>query len=288
MILRYFLHFVYLFIAVALVSGCKNEKPAEEDIIVQVYDDFFTKGDLLRRMPVYYSEEDSVKLATQIVNNWIEQKVVLSVSEQNLSDAQKDFSDELEGYRQNLLIYAYERELVRQKLDTVISETELLSYYADNIENFKLRGHTLKMRFVKVSVDAPKISQVEDWFLSDDEEDLDLLDQYCLKYAESFSLEGDMWWYLQDVLREIPLPVNNWDDFLPTTKFYKFEYESFQYLVRIFDYKFKGDVSPLSLEQERIEELILNKRKLELINQMRGDLVTEARSSNNIKLSRSE
>jgi hypothetical protein len=270
------------------VSGCKNEMPDKEDIIVQVYDDFFTKEDLLDRMPTYTSSEDSAKLADQIINNWIEQKVVLNFSEQNLTDAQKDFSDQLESYRQNLLIYEYERELVKQKLDTIISETELLSYYAENIENFKLRGHIVKIRFIKLSVDAPKISQVEDWFLSDDEEDLDLLDQYCMKYAETFALEGDVWWYLQDVLGQIPFPINDWDEFLPTTEFYKFEYESFQYLVRIFDYKFRGDISPLSIEQERIRELILNRRKLELINQMREDVVKKARSSNKIKMSRSE
>jgi hypothetical protein len=49
------------------------------------------------------------------------------------------------------------------------------------------------------------------------------------------------------------------------------------YLVRFKDFKIKESVSPLNFEKQRIRDIILNKRKIELINRMQEDIYTNAR-----------
>ncbi len=275
-------------LVMVVFTSCQNDSFESGEVLVSVNNEAFTQTDLLGRMPKGYQDDDSARLADKIINDWIEEKVVLQFAEQNLNTAQKDFSTQLENYRENLVIYTFERELVRQKLDTLISDLELLTYYGENVDNFKLRNHTVKTRFIKLSVDAPKAKQVDKWFKGDSEEDLELLEEYCLTYAENFFLQEDMWLYLHEVQQEVPFPVSNWDEFLSKTTYFEFEYGSFRYLVRFFDYKLKGEASPLELEQERIAELILNKRKLDLINQMRLDILKEARANNNIQFKESD
>lgn len=283
------MHFIRKFkmfsacLVMVVLTSCQSESFESADVLVTVYDEVFTQADLLGRMPKMYQSDDSARLAEKIVNDWVEEQVVLNFAEKNLNARQKDFSSQLESYRENLVIYTFERELVRQKLDTIISDSELLTYYGEHVENFKLRSRTVKTRFIKLSVDAPKAKEVDKWFKGDSEEDLELLEEYCLTYAENFFLEEDVWLYFHEVQQEVPFPVSDWDDFLAKTTYFEFEYSSFRYLVRFFDYKLKGDASPLALEEERIEELILNKRKLDLINQMRLDILKEARANNNIQ-----
>ena len=273
------------FLALSLIlHSCKNDGKVGDDVIARVYDEYFFKSELASKMPRNYSREDSAQFAEQIVNNWVRQTAVRKFAEQHLTDEQKDFSQQLEDYRNSLVTYAYERELINQKLDTVVDESEITTYYNENIENFKLRSYIVKLRFIKLSPDAPKLKKVESWFKSDGTEDFDKLYDYCRKYAENFYFKDENWLYLEEFLKEVPIDEKDWNNFLKNTKYLKFESGSFLYMIRIYDYKLKDDRSPIALEMEGIKDLILNKRKVELINEMRLDVVIEARKEGNIEI----
>lgn len=273
------------FLALPLVlSACKSDVPVEDEIVAKVYDEYFLKDELAAKMPRNYNREDSAQIADQIVNNWVRQTAVFKFAEQHLTDEQKDFSQQLEDYRNSLVTYAYERELINQKLDTVVGDSEITTYYEENIENFKLRTYIVKLRFIKLSPDAPKMKKVESWFTSDDVEDFDKLYDYCRKYAENFYFKDENWLYLEEFLREVPIDETDWNNFLKNTTYLKFESGDFLYLIRIYDYKLKDDRSPIALEIDGIKDLILNKRKVELINEMRQNVVTEAREKGNIEI----
>ena len=275
-----------IFVAGILMVSCQGNTEPEEDVLARVYDDVLLRSELAAKIPYGQSPTDSARMADQIIKNWIHDKAVLNFAERNLSESQKDFSKQLQDYRSSLVTYAYERELINQKLDTIISDEEIKTYYDANIDNFKLKSYIVKLRFVKLSVDAPKQNKLERWFQSDDEKDFEKLYEYCQKYAENFYFEENTWLYLQDVLKEVPINVTEWDNFLRNTTYYRFESGSFQYLVRFFDYKLKDDRSPLTLERGKITDLILNRRKVELINQMREDVVNESYANKKIQVNK--
>ncbi|MFN2428660.1 MAG: hypothetical protein ABR574_01500 [Cryomorphaceae bacterium] len=275
--------FALLACAIAL-SACKSDTPEESDVVVRVYNEYLLKDELADKMPRSYSAEDSASIADQIVNNWVRQTAVVKFAEQHLTEEQKDFSQQLEDYRNSLVTYAYERELINQKLDTIVDDAEIQDYYDENIQNFKLRSYIVKLRFIKMSPDAPKLKKVESWFMSDEPDDFDKLYDYCRKYAENFYFKDENWLYLEEFLKEVPIDESDWNNFLKNTTYLKFESGAYLYLIRIYDYRLKDDRSPMALELDGIKELILNKRKVELINQMREDVVTEAREEGNIEI----
>jgi len=277
---------VLIFLAGVVLSSCKDRYDTSDAVVARVYNDVLLRSELASKIPYGLSETDSAKQADQIIKNWINTKAVLNFAERNLSDKQKDFSKQLQEYRNSLIVYAYERELINQKLDTVISEQELKAYYDANIENFKLKSYIVKLRFVKLSTEAPKQKQLQKWFQSDDEEDFEKLYAYCQQFADNFYFEENEWLFLQDVLKEVPINVSDWNSFLQNTKYFTFESDSFQYLVRFFDYKLKDDRSPLILEKGKITDLILNRRKVELINQMREDVVKDSYANNKIQVNK--
>jgi hypothetical protein len=274
-----------LVLGVLSLLGCDDERPPEEEILVEAYGQFFLKDDLRAQMPQTYNREDSAKIADEIINNWINQKVILEFAERNIDSDNEEFEQKIANYRNSLVIYEYERALINQKLDTNISSGALEEYYEANQANFKLNSVIVKVWFVQISADAPKQNKVEKWFLDGDTDDFDKLYEYCQKYAENFFFEENNWLYLDELLKEIPIKEDDWELFLKNNTSKIFEVGEYKYLVRFFDYGLKGSVSPMALEKEKIRDLILNKRKVDLIKSMRENMVKEAFKSGNVKVS---
>jgi len=259
-----------------ILSGCVEDEDEENPVVAKVYDYTLRRDEFLTLLPGNYTIEDSVGVADQVINEWINQKAVLSLAEKNLSEQSLDFSSKLEDYRHSLVIYAYERELVNQKLDTVVSDQETETFFNENIESFKLKSSILRPWFMSVSADAPNKKKLVKWFNSDKEEDLEELDEYCKKYAETCFLNQDQWIYTDDLVKQIPIDVKDWGNFFNTNTYHEFEKDGQLYLLRIFDFKLRGSDAPLDLEKVKVQNLIINRRKAELVKKMREDAVKEA------------
>jgi len=266
-----------------ILSGCVSDENEDDPVIARVFDYSLRLSEFELLMPKNYSEADSAAIADQLINKWIKEKAVLSLAEGNLSEENKNFSAKLEDYRNSLVIYTYERELVNQKLDTVVSLDETETFFNENSESFKLKSAILRAWFISVSADAPNKKKLVKWFNGDSEEDVEDLDEYCKKYAEFCFLNQENWMYKDDLLKQIPLEVEDWSNFLRMNTYHEFEKDGQLYLLRIFDYKLRGSDAPLELEMQKVQNLIINQRKADLVKKMREDAVKEAYAKNKIE-----
>ena len=55
------------------------------------------------------------------------------------------------------------------------------------------------------------------------------------------------------------------------------------YMVRILDYKMSDETSPMELARDNIRSILLNNRKLDILNRLQSDLLNEAEKSDNVK-----
>ena len=62
------------------------------------------------------------------------------------------------------------------------------------------------------------------------------------------------------------------------------EDDNFLYLLFIKDFKFKGSISPFSVEKDKIKSLILNENKISFIKMLEKNIVNDAKLSNDIKI----
>ena len=83
-------------------------------------------------------------LVTNFINNWVKEELILQKAALNLSNIEEEIEREVEKYRRSKLIYLYEKELVRQKLDTVVTDVQINNYYETNKFNFELKDYVLQ------------------------------------------------------------------------------------------------------------------------------------------------
>jgi len=275
------LKILILLLLVFQMAACNNlfKRDKAGDAIAQAYGKYLYRSDLKGVVPRGTFASDSIEIARQFIDNWIRRQVNLQQATNNLSPEQMDFERQLEIYRNSLIVYEYESELIRQRLDTVVSEQEIEQLYNDNPSNFQLRENIVKVSYIKVPQASENLAPIKKARLmlsSAQPADAEKLEKLCQSTMLSCRLDDDNWVLFNDLLREVPLDIFDQENFLRNRKYFETSDSSFLYLVRFNDYKIKESISPLSLEVENIKNIIINKRKLELIKRMQQEVFQKA------------
>ena len=272
-----------LFVILTVVSCKRVEKP-KGSAIARVYDNFLYKDEVINMIPKGTKPADSLALVKKYISHWQTEVLVLHRAETQLTEEQKNVARQLRDYRNSLVTYAYEKELVHSKLDTTIGREEIEAYYNQHKSNFELKDNIIKVIYVKVSKKATHLEKLKQWYKSDDKKDRQQLEQYCKQYAENYFLDDNTWLLFDDLLKEIPIqPAYNKESFLQNNHFVEVSDADFLYFVNIKGFQIKNSISPLAFERANIRNIILNKRKLDLILKMKEEAEREARANHEIE-----
>lgn len=271
----------------ALLHACSFfERDSKNKIIARVYDKNLFADDLNSIIPKDISSKDSILIVKNYIDSWIRQELILEKAKTNISDQEvyDNIEKQLEDYKNSLIIYAYEQELVRQKLDTLINEKEIEKYYTEHIEDFNLKDNIIKVIYLKIKKEDSKFAKVKQWYKSENARDKTLLEEYCRQYAINYFLDDNTWLLFDDLLKEIPIKTYDKEQFLKNNRYIEIKDSTGIYLVNIKGFKTKEGHSPLGFEKENIKNIILNKRKLTLIDQMEKNLYQEAIKKNDFEI----
>ncbi|MCF8218178.1 MAG: hypothetical protein K9I29_08140 [Bacteroidales bacterium] len=267
-----------------LLSGCQYfNRPQEEEPLARVGEKYLYKKDLKGLISNSADPQDSIQTAENYIDNWIQKQVVLQKAEENLPEYQLDVEKKLQEYRRSLIIHKYETELVRQNLDTIISDKQIKEYYENHKDEFKLTDNIVRVLYVKVRSDAPNQRQLSSFLRSDNPDEQQKLKEYCERYAVNYFLDEDSWLYFKDLLKEIPIETYNQENYLQNNRYIVEKDSMFNYYLYIKGFRIKESTSPLAFEKSRIRDIIINKRKMELVREMKESVLDEARKKNKIE-----
>ena len=271
-----------LIIAILCCISCnlfRKQNSDRKDVVAKAFEYYLSEEDLSGIVPSGASKDDSVAIVKNYIDNWIRHKAVLHKAEKNLDDDKKNVTKQLDEYRNSLITYAYETELVRQKLDTSIDEKEILAFYKNHPQNFELKDNIIKVIYLKLNKKSPKLDKVKQWYKSHEKKDRELLEEYCHQYALNYYLDDNTWLLFDDLLKEIPIKTYDKEQFLENNRNIEIEDSCQIYLVNIQGFMIKNSISPLSFERKNIITMIMNERKLKLIDEMEHQAYQDAKKN---------
>lgn len=253
--------------------------------IARAFDTYLYHSDIHSLIIKNMKTSDSIKRINDYIKQWTLDQVLLHQAMINLVPEQLNLDKQLEDYKNSLIIYSYEKEIVREKLDTLVPESEVENYYNENKKDFQLKNDIAKIVYVKVSKKTPYTDKLREWIVSTNIKDKDKLDKYCYQYAQNFFLDDNVWLMFDDVLKEIPIQTYNQDIFLQSNMNHLVQIEdtASMYFLEIRGYMIRNSPSPLSFEKDNIRKILLNKHKLELIEQVKNKLYEDAQIHNDIE-----
>ncbi len=280
----YKLIFSVLFIFIVLFACNKKVEENHSKIIARVYESCLYEKDLKGLFNDNVSKEDSIQIVKSYTDKWIRKQLLLEKAELNLLPNQKDVENELNDYRSSLLIYKYEQQWIKQNLDTVVTDDEIQEYYDLYSSNFVLEENIVKALFIKIPNISPNLNQIKSWYKSDKKDELIKLESYCFEYAKKYDNFNEEWIPFNTIIKEIPFDIANKDDFLKRRNYIDAKDSIYNYFIYIRDYKLKNEISPLSFIKENIKQIIINKRKLQLINELENNIYNDALNHGNYKI----
>ncbi|MGO3183500.1 MAG: peptidyl-prolyl cis-trans isomerase [Aequorivita sp.] len=280
--------FYIIILSTILVSCDYFKKETEKNVVARVNDSYLYEEDINKLVNQNTSPEDSTLIVNNYINRWATQQLLIGQANINLTpEALEQYDKLVREYKTDLLTEAYKNVIVDKQLDSVISDQEYESYYKENKENFKQKNMLVKMRYVQLPLKYDGLSTVKEKLDRYDEKDKASLNSHNYQFITSNF--NDSVWIKKDVLLNVlPILKKDSDQVLKKSNFSQKEDSLGVYLVKIEDVLYPNDTAPFSYIKPTLKQIILNKRKLELIKKLEKDITKDAIETNNFEIYKNE
>lgn len=277
-----FFHWCSIFLMIAGVSSCvpsKEETGKQGGLLARVHNKSLYASEVEGMIPRSATPTDSSLIMNAYIDRWVKENLMLHEAERNIP---KDLNiDKLvRDYRASLIIHNYEKMVVEQELDSLISAEEYQKYYEQYKSHLKLETPIKRCKFAKISTSAPNIKVAAKWWKSKDDADKRQMLKYCREHATLYQLNDSIWISDKELKEEFPTHIIA---AMGTGKTIDREDGDYRYFVKVLEVKPKGNYPPLSYIKKYATNFILHNRKIELVQRKKEELFQTAERKGDVE-----
>ncbi|MBP1638027.1 MAG: hypothetical protein H6Q18_816 [Bacteroidetes bacterium] len=243
--------------------------------VLEVEGKFLYQDEIKKIIPADASVIDSAEITERYIKKWVTDVLVYENAKRNINNFD-DIDKLVEEYRKSLIIHEYEQGLVEQKLSDKVTEEELQKFYNTYKGELLTQENLIKGLLLIVPKGAPETDHVREWVRQSDTKALENIEKYSLKNAISYDFFMNKWTLFSEILRKIPLKIENSSTFIRTTSFVETSDSTKLYFLRIASALPAGQVEPYDLAKDKISSILLNKKKSDFIIQFEKDIYNDA------------
>jgi len=271
-------HPIFILVSVILFSSCDYfVRKEQQNAIARVNEVYLYDDDIKDLITETTNKEDSALIVNNYITRWATQQLLIDGAELNISEEkQAEFNKLVDQYRKDLFTKAYVEALVKRDLDETVGIEEAREYYENNSETFRLNEELIKLRYIKVDESRTDFSQIKQQFRRFNDEDKKFLDSIAIQFS-SYSLNDSIWVKLSQAVNKIPVITSeNKNQLLKKSNFIQLKDSLGVYLMQINDVLLRNETAPLEYVKPTIDQIVINRRKLELIRELEKDITSDA------------
>lgn len=267
-----FFSLIFLFLSCELSTSAKNGFP-----LARVNDEYLMLDDVDFSEMQGIRTEDSLLHVQTVIRNWATQQLLIDGARINLGEEQQThFRELVKQYETDLYTSAYVEALVKRNLDTTLTQEELTATYNQNKELFVLKEDLIKLRYINIESNMSNSQEIKRRFKRYSSEDKTHLDTISIQF-NSFFLNDSIWIKADKVISKIkPLQKGFNKLLLKKSNFIQLNDSLELYLIKINEVLAPGMQAPMEYVLPTLRQIIINKRKLILINQLKKEIVNDA------------
>lgn len=273
-----------VFLFLTLLVACKNgdDSHAETDReLARVYKKGLWLSDMEGMFAPGMSRADSSATIAAFVANWTRTQLMEYEAERNIPQ-DLNIDELVRSYRASLLRHKYEEQIFGEKLDTAVSEAVCRDFYDKNRDLFLLTGTVLRCFLLKMKTPVSSSNELQKaWSSSPNTASPDLR-EYASRFTDLALLDEKKWYALDEIAAILPKgtlvsgSVSKRD--LATKE------DGYQFYVRVLEAANPNESAPYEQARERIEAMILHKRKIDLVEKWQNELYDGEIRRKNVKI----
>ncbi len=273
-----------LIILVFLIScnSKENREHPKSDIIAEVGDNHLTSTELTKIFGKNWRlKKEKVE---NFIKIWLKDKAIGIEAEKVLSDEDKDFSKEINSYKNSLLKYTYEQKMLDTALSLNVSEEEIVNYFNSNKKNFELKENIVRVRYVKVPKNHKKFNRLRYMIQYKDSTRKEKFFNLIQKENIFCEANDSLWQNLEDLKSLIPFKLYNDEHFLRNYNYTEAPDGDFTWILFFTENRLKNGVAPIETVKDKIIAIILNNRKQELVQKLGNSIYKKGINNDEIKV----
>jgi len=268
----------FLLLFVFLVISCDYFKaPYQPKAIARVGKNYLYKDAILNLVPAGTSKKDSITIVRSFIDSWATKTLLYEASLKNISSNQEAiFTELIEQYKIDLYTKAHLEALVIKQIDTVVTDEQLQTYYNQNKQYFKNSSELVKLRYVNLVKENPKLASIRAKFSSFTKKDKKELEQQAVNF-KSYAFNDSIWVDINQIYEKLPfINIGNNDRFISSGINFQYPENTTIWLVKVNQVLQENSITPLEFLKPTLKQIVLNKRKLELINTIEKEITNDA------------
>ncbi|MDG1386501.1 MAG: peptidyl-prolyl cis-trans isomerase [Flavobacteriaceae bacterium] len=261
-----------------ILTGCDQFYNVKQDVaLARAGNSYLYRSELRDNITVFSSKTDSIIQSENYINNWARKQLLYDQALINLAvDAQKEMDELVNSYRSDLWSRSYKEFIVKSNIDTLISKTEIETYYRENKNNFRLNEVMVNLRYIALPSENIDLLEIKDKLIRFQEDDIRFLDSLTFQF-NSYGLKDSLWLTKRELIRTLPIiNENNFENYLKKSQFFLVEDAFEVYLLFVNNYMLRNEVAPLVSIENTIRKIVFNKRKLDFIKQFDKEILQDA------------
>jgi hypothetical protein len=147
------------------------------------------------------------------------------------------------------------------------------------------RNGVFKGRLVKMQNSSPNLQVMRKLAKGRDAETLEELEELAYNSAYKYSNYNNNWVDLGIVAKEVGIPVAELQQVLQKQKeVVEVKDTVYTNILQVLEYIKPGEVTPFEYNSEKIKEIIISRRKQELLLNLQRDILNDALDNNKLKI----
>lgn len=259
-----------------------GDKAPEPVLLAQVFDYKLYFDDIKDLIQGYTTAEDSIQQVRSLTEHWVRDRLILVEAEKNFPK-EVNMNKLLEDYRQSLLRHFFEQHALEERLDTVITENDILKYYEANKEQHRLEAGILRGYYFKIKQPLPRGDKLLQWWKTFPQQHLKEVLEYGDKHAKTNWSDSTQWHEMQMIIQLFPEGTLTPAGIRSNHGLVRQDRE-FIYLLYPLEVYYANDIAPLERVREQAARFILHQRELELLERINKEIYDRDIQNERVKI----
>ncbi len=256
-----------------------NSSQIDNPLIAKVHDYELRQSDLNMVLSHNMSPADSNSVANAFIENWIRNQLWNYEAEKQVHD-DKRISQLVNSYRTSLLGIEYESQILKEKLDSTISQQSYADTYEQYKTQFVLEEQILRGWFAKI--DKSSRNQAA-FYKAWKQSDIEAVKSYCASQSGDCVFSEQQWLDRSALEQVIPSRFLNGDQIKKLSNYKKSD-KNYNYYLKYSGYTDKNEVAPLDYIKDELKRVILHARKERIIADLTEEMYEDKIQSNHIQV----